>query len=104
MISLVGKSGYDPRSSLNGVSISNRNREVEANRVTQVKDGWRGCRAVRVTTGAKKLNRVAKPEAGHFAKAGVLKLAVVCGNSRLAEGEEYHQVKSALNCLLTLKS
>jgi large subunit ribosomal protein L3 len=46
--------------------------EVEANRVAQVKtvdnDGYS---AIQVTTGAKKANRVNKPEAGHFAKAGV---------------------------------
>ena len=46
--------------------------EVEPNRVTQVKttdtDGYR---AVQVTTGSKKANRVSKPGAGHFAKAGV---------------------------------
>lgn len=46
--------------------------EVEPNRVTQLKsievDGYR---AVQVTTGARKANRISKPEAGHFAKAGV---------------------------------
>jgi large subunit ribosomal protein L3 len=45
---------------------------VEPNRVTCVKtvdtDGYA---AVQVTTGAKKANRLSKPEAGHFAKAGV---------------------------------
>jgi len=46
--------------------------EVEPNRVTQMKtvesDGYR---AVQVTTGSRKANRVNKPMAGHFAKAGV---------------------------------
>lgn len=46
--------------------------EVEPNRVTQLKtadsDGYR---AVQVTTGSKKASRVSKPDAGHFAKAGV---------------------------------
>ena len=46
--------------------------EVEPNRVTQMKtvesDGYR---AVQVTTGSRKANRVTKPMAGHFAKAGV---------------------------------
>jgi len=46
--------------------------EVEPNRVTQVKtidaDGYR---AVQVTTGTRKANRLSKPGAGHFAKAGV---------------------------------
>jgi len=45
--------------------------EVEPNRITQLKtletDGYR---AVQVTTGARKANRVTKPMAGHFAKAG----------------------------------
>jgi len=44
--------------------------EVEPNRVTQLKtlesDGYR---AVQVTTGKRKANRVTKPMAGHFAKA-----------------------------------
>ncbi len=46
--------------------------EVEPNRVTQVKtpetDGYR---AIQVTTGSRKASRVNKPQAGHFAKAGV---------------------------------
>ncbi|MBQ3775801.1 MAG: 50S ribosomal protein L3 [Ruminobacter sp.] len=46
--------------------------EVEANRVTQIKtkdtDGYT---AIQVTTGSKKASRLTKPEAGHFAKAGV---------------------------------
>ena len=46
--------------------------EVEPNRVTQLKtlesDGYR---AVQVTTGTRRANRVTKPMAGHFAKAGV---------------------------------
>ncbi|RUO39300.1 50S ribosomal protein L3 [Aliidiomarina taiwanensis] len=46
--------------------------EVLSNRVTQIKtletDGYR---ALQVTTGSKKANRVTKPAAGHFAKAGV---------------------------------
>ena len=46
--------------------------EVEANRVTQIKtkdtDGYT---AIHVTTGSKKASRLTKPEAGHFAKAGV---------------------------------
>jgi len=46
--------------------------EVEPNRVTQLKsietDGYR---AVQVTTGARRANRVSKPMAGHFAKASV---------------------------------
>ncbi|KAA1337092.1 50S ribosomal protein L3, partial [Escherichia coli] len=55
-----------------GVSIPVTVIEIENNRVTQVKsketDGYR---AIQVTTGSKKASRVNKPEAGHFAKAGV---------------------------------
>ncbi|WP_410013276.1 50S ribosomal protein L3 [Sodalis sp. C49] len=55
-----------------GVSIPVTVIEIEANRVTQVKDlDNDGYRAIQVTTGTKKANRVTKPEAGHFAKAGV---------------------------------
>lgn len=46
--------------------------QVEANRVTQVKnqdtDGY--C-AIQVTTGERKQSRMTKPEIGHFAKSGV---------------------------------
>ena len=46
--------------------------QVETNRVTQLKtvdtDGYQ---AVQVTTGSKKASRLNKPNAGHFAKAGV---------------------------------
>lgn len=45
---------------------------VEANRVTQRKTGDRdGYQAVQVTTGSRRPNRVTKPMAGHFKKAGV---------------------------------
>jgi large subunit ribosomal protein L3 len=46
--------------------------EVQPNRIAQLKtlesDGYR---AIQVTTGTRKPNRVAKPLAGHYAKAGV---------------------------------
>lgn len=46
--------------------------KVDSNKVTQIKttktDGYN---AVQVTTGTKKRQRLTKPEAGHFAKAGV---------------------------------
>jgi large subunit ribosomal protein L3 len=46
--------------------------QVEPNRVTQVKSVERdGYPAVQVTTGARRASRVTRPEAGHFAKAGV---------------------------------
>jgi large subunit ribosomal protein L3 len=45
--------------------------EVEPNRITQIKTAEHdGYSAVQVTTGRRKINRVNKPEAGHFAKAG----------------------------------
>lgn len=73
MIGLVGKKvGMTRIFNEEGVSIPVTVIEVEANRVTQVKalenDGYQ---AIQVTTGAKKASRVSKPEAGHFAKAGV---------------------------------
>ena len=55
-----------------GVSIPVTVLECSPNRVTQVKtldtDGYQ---AIQVTAGSKKASRVNKPEAGHFAKAGV---------------------------------
>jgi large subunit ribosomal protein L3 len=61
--------------------------EVEPNRVTQMKtvesDGYR---AVQVTTGSRKANRVTKPMAGHFAKAGV-EAGRGVWEFRLADGE-----------------
>ncbi|EGA72322.1 50S ribosomal protein L3 [Vibrio sinaloensis DSM 21326] len=73
MIGLIGrKVGMTRVFTEEGVSIPVTVVEVEANRVSQVKtletDGYA---AIQVTTGAKKANRVSKPEAGHFAKAGV---------------------------------
>ncbi|MGY3944454.1 50S ribosomal protein L3 [Aeromonas tecta] len=72
-IGLVGrKVGMTRIFTEDGVSIPVTVIEVEANRVTQVKsvetDGYN---AIQVTTGAKKASRVTKPEAGHFANAGV---------------------------------
>ncbi len=46
--------------------------EVEPNRVTQLKNmDADGYMAIQVTTGARKASRVNKPNAGHYAKAGV---------------------------------
>lgn len=46
--------------------------EATPNRVTQLRtEDTDGYRALQVTAGAKKANRVNKPEAGHYAKAGV---------------------------------
>lgn len=73
MIGLIGrKVGMTRIFTEDGVSIPVTVVEIQSNRVTQVKtvenDGYQ---AIQVTTGSKKANRVNKPEAGHFAKAGV---------------------------------
>ncbi len=55
-----------------GVSIPVTVVHVEPCRVTQVKrEQVDGYRAVQVTTGTRKLSRINKPLAGHYAKAGV---------------------------------
>ncbi|MBY6188704.1 50S ribosomal protein L3 [Marinobacter hydrocarbonoclasticus] len=87
-IGLVGrKVGMTRIFTPEGVSIPVTVIEVEPNRVTQVKtldtDGYR---ALQVTVGAKKANRVIKPEAGHFAKAGV-EAGRGTWEFRLGEGE-----------------
>jgi large subunit ribosomal protein L3 len=90
MIGLVGKKvGMTRIFTEDGVSIPVTVIEIEANRVTQVKslesDGYR---AVQVTTGAKKASRVTKPEAGHFAKAGV-EAGRGLWEFRIPEGQEF---------------
>jgi len=72
-IGLVGrKVGMTRIFTEDGVSIPVTVIEATPNRVTQLRtvetDGYR---ALQVTAGTKKANRVNKPEAGHFAKAGV---------------------------------
>lgn len=72
-IGLVGrKIGMTRVFTEDGVSIPVTVLECTPNRVTQVKtldtDGYK---AIQVTAGTKKASRVTKPEAGHFAKAGV---------------------------------
>jgi large subunit ribosomal protein L3 len=72
-IGLVGrKSGMTRVFTEEGVSIPVTVIEVQPNRVTQVKtvetDGYD---AIQVTAGSKKTSLLKKPEAGHFAKAGV---------------------------------
>lgn len=90
MIGLVGKKlGMTRIFTEDGVSIPVTVIEIEANRVTQVKDlANDGYRAVQVTAGSKKASRVTKPEAGHFAKAGV-EAGRGLWEFRLAEGEEF---------------
>jgi large subunit ribosomal protein L3 len=72
-IGLVGrKSGMTRVFTEDGSSIPVTVIEVEPNRVTQVKDADSdGYRAIQVTAGARRANRISKSEAGHFAKAGV---------------------------------
>ncbi|AIN47248.1 50S ribosomal protein L3 [Candidatus Palibaumannia cicadellinicola] len=56
-----------------GISIPITVIEITINKVTQVKSMNKdGYSAIQVTTGNKKMNRVNKPEAGHFTKAGVI--------------------------------
>ncbi|MGM0593204.1 MAG: 50S ribosomal protein L3 [Pseudomonadota bacterium] len=61
--------------------------EVEPNRISQVKtlesDGYA---ALQVTVGSRRANRVSKPMAGHFAKAGVEAGRATC-EFRLGDGE-----------------
>jgi large subunit ribosomal protein L3 len=88
-IGIVGrKTGMTRVFTADGVSIPVTVVEATPNRVTQVKtvdsDGYR---AVQVTVGERKSSRVTKPQAGHFAKAGV-----AAGRGlwefRLAEGSD----------------
>jgi large subunit ribosomal protein L3 len=72
-IGLIGrKAGMTRIFTEEGESIPVTVIEVDPNRVTQVRDLERdGYRAVQVTCGNKKVSRINKPEAGHFAKASV---------------------------------
>jgi large subunit ribosomal protein L3 len=72
-IGLVGrKLGMTRIFTEDGVSIPVTVVEVEPNKVTQVKNNETdGYSALQITTGTKKVNRVTKAQAGHFAKAGV---------------------------------
>lgn len=90
MIGLVGKKvGMTRIFTEDGVSIPVTVIEIKANRVTQVKDlANDGYQAVQVTTGYKKANHVIKPEAGHFAKAGV-EAGRVLREFRLSASEEF---------------
>lgn len=87
-IGLVGrKVGMTRIFQEDGASVPVTVIEVQANRVTQVKDlDTDGYRALQVTTGSKKANRVTKPAAGHFAKAGV-EAGRGLWEFRLGEGE-----------------
>ena len=98
-IGLIGrKVGMTRIFNEDGASVPVTVIEIAANRVTQVKtldtDGYR---ALQVTTGTKKANRITKPEAGHFAKAGV-EAGRGLWEMRLADGEgEGIEVGAELN-------
>ena len=71
----------------NGASIPVTVVEVTPNRVTQIKTGETdGYDAVQVTVGERRASRVTKPQAGHFAKAGV-EAGRVVGEFRAEAGE-----------------
>ena len=72
-IGLVGrKVGMTRIFTEDGVSVPVTVIEATPNRVTQIRnEETDGYRALQVTAGTKKANRVNKAEAGHFAKAGV---------------------------------
>ncbi|MFW1678773.1 50S ribosomal protein L3 [Pontibacter sp. JAM-7] len=72
-VGLIGrKAGMTRVFTEDGVSVPVTVIEVEPNRVTAVKTAETdGYAAVQVTTGGKKANRLSKPDAGQFAKAGV---------------------------------
>lgn len=72
-IGLVGrKSGMTRVFTEDGASVPVTVVEVAPNRVTQIKESDSdGYRAIQVTTGVRRANKVSKSQAGHFAKAGV---------------------------------
>ena len=72
-IGLIGKKlGMSRVFNADGAAVPVTVLEVDPNRITQVKNqASDGYRAVQVTLGTRRLSRVTKPMAGHFAKAGV---------------------------------
>ena len=72
-LGLVGrKCGMTRIFAEDGASIPVTVIEVDPNRITQIRNQERdGYSAVQVTTGEKKVSRLSKAEAGHFAKANV---------------------------------
>ncbi len=87
-IGLVGrKAGMTRIFTQDGNSLPVTVVEVDPNRVAQLKDADRdGYRALQVTTGTRRANRVSKPLAGHFAQAGV-EAGRGLWEFRLADGE-----------------
>ena len=72
-VGIVGrKSGMTRVFTEDGISVPVTVVEVVPNRVTQIKEqDTDGYRAIQVTAGSRKASKVSKPEAGHFARAGV---------------------------------
>jgi large subunit ribosomal protein L3 len=96
-IGVVGrKSGMTRVFTEDGVSVPVTVVEVAPNRVTQIKDlETDGYRAIQVTAGSRKASKVSKPEAGHFAKAGVAAGDLLC-EFRLDGSDESFEVGSEL--------
>ncbi|WP_035516919.1 50S ribosomal protein L3 [Pseudohaliea rubra] len=96
-IGLVGrKSGMTRVFTEDGASIPVTVVEIAPNRVTQIKasesDGYR---AVQVTAGIRRADKVSKSEAGHFAKAGV-EAGSGLWEFRLADSDEPFEVGAEL--------
>jgi large subunit ribosomal protein L3 len=87
-IGVVGtKTGMTRLFTEGGESIPVTVVEIQPNRITQLRDVERdGYRAYQVTVGTRRASRVTKPQAGHFAKAGV-EAGRGMWEFRLAEGE-----------------
>lgn len=100
-IGLVGrKAGMTRVFTDDGVSIPVTVIEVEPNRVTFVKtEDGDGYAAIQLTSGQRKASRVSKPEAGHFAKAGV-EAGRGLWEFRLESGEESPEVGAELTVAL----
>ena len=73
MIGVVGrKAGMTRVFTEDGASVPVTVIEVAPNRVTQVRtEETDGYQAIQIAVGSRKASRVTKPEAGHYAKAGV---------------------------------
>ena len=87
-IGIIGKkAGMTRVFTEDGVSVPVTVVEVDPNRVTQVRnEDVDGYRALQVTTGKRRANRVTKSMAGHFAKAGT-EAGRGLWEFRLADGE-----------------
>jgi large subunit ribosomal protein L3 len=96
-IGLVGrKSGMTRVFTEDGASVPVTVVEIAPNRVTQIKElETDGYRAIQVTAGSRKASKVSKPEAGHFAKAGVA-AGEGLWEFRLEESDEAFEVGAEL--------